>query len=118
MNANYKIGMNLYKLAQFISEFIKTQRLGFYFYDSFSNQLYCAMIEEDDGENKNSVESGNISEKTMIKPCTARIWSNKREYQYTDIKKGVFLDKYERPDVVKYQAQFLKKLEAFGPYLV
>ena len=31
---------------------------------------------------------------------------------------GVFLNGYERPDVVEYRAQFLKELEALGPYLV
>ena len=76
------------------------------------------MIEENDGENENSVESNNRSEKTVIKPRTAYIWLNKLGYQYTDIKKGVFLDGHEQPGVVKYRAQFLKKLEALDFYLV
>ena len=76
------------------------------------------MIKEDDGESENSVESDNKSEKTMIKPRTARIWLNKLGYQYTDIKKGVFLDEHERSDVIEYRAQFLKKLEALDLYLV
>lgn len=59
--------MSLYKLAQFISKFIKTKQLGFYFYDNFFNQLYYIMIEKDDRESKNSVESDNKSKKTMIK---------------------------------------------------
>lgn len=53
------------------------------------------MIKEDDEENENSVESGNRSEKTVIKPRTTRIWLNKLGYQYIDIKKGVFFDRYE-----------------------
>ena len=73
INANYKIGMSSYKLAQFVSEFIKTGRPRFYFHDSFSNKLYCAMIEDNDRENKNSVEFDNRSEKTVIKPYTACI---------------------------------------------
>ena len=44
--------MSSYKLTQFVSEFIKTRQPGFYFYDSFPNQLYRAMIEENGGENK------------------------------------------------------------------
>ena len=48
------------------------------------------MIEDDDGENENSVKSSNRSEKTVIKPCTACIWLNKLKYKYTDIKKRVF----------------------------
>ena len=118
IDANYKIGISSYKLAQFVSKFIKTRRPGFYSHDNFPNQLHCAMIEEDDGEDENSVESSNRSEMTVIKPRTARIWLNKLGYQYTYIKKGVFLDGHERPDVVEYRAQFLKKVEALGPYLV
>ena len=38
------------------------------------------MIEEDDRENENLVESSNRSEKTMIKPPTACIWLNKLGY--------------------------------------
>ena len=104
IHTNYKIGMNSYKLAQFVSEFIKIRRPGFYSYDNFPNQLHRAMIEEDDGENENSVESSNRSEKTVIKPRTARIWLNKLGYQYTNDhdKKRVFLDGHERPDVVEY----------------
>lgn len=112
MGTNFKIGMSSYKLAQFVSEFIKTRRPKFYSHDNFPNQLYCAMIEEDVGKSENSVDSSNRFEKTMIKPYTACIWLNKLEYQYTDIKKGVFLNGHERPDVVEYRAQFLKELKA------
>ena len=76
------------------------------------------MIEEDDGKDENSVKSNNRSETTVIKLRTACIWLNKLGYQYTDIKKRVFFYGHERPDVVKYRAQFLKKLEALGLYLV
>lgn len=65
--------MSSYKLAQFVSEFIKTKRPGFYSHDNFSNQLYCAIIEEDNGKDENLVESSNRCEKTVIKPRTARI---------------------------------------------
>ena len=39
INANYKIGMSSYKLAQFVSEFIKTRRPGFYSHDNFSKSV-------------------------------------------------------------------------------
>ena len=76
------------------------------------------MIEEDDRENESSVEYDNRSEKTVIKPRTAHIWLNKLGYQYTDIKKEVFLDGHEQTNVIEYQAQFLKELEVHGLYLV
>ena len=75
------------------------------------------MIEENDEESENSVGPSNRSEKTVIKPRTTCIWLNKVGYQYTNIKKSVCFDGYERLDIVEYQAQFLKKLEALGLYL-
>ena len=96
--------MSSYKLAQFVLEFIKTWQPEFYSHNNFSNQLYCTIIKEDDEENENSVESGNRSETTVIKPRTACIWLNKLGYQYTDIKKRVFLDGDKQPDVVEYWA--------------
>ena len=76
------------------------------------------MIEKNDRENENLVESANRFEKTVIKPRTARIWLNRLGYQITDIKKRVFLDGHERLNVVEYQALFLKELEALCPSLV
>lgn len=43
---------------------------------------------------------------------------NKLGYQYTDIKKWVFFDGHEQPDVIKYCGQFFKKLEILSLYLV
>ena len=66
IDANYKIRMSSYKFAKFISEFIKTRRLGFYSHNNFLNQLHCAIIEKDDREDKNLVEFNNKSEKIVI----------------------------------------------------
>lgn len=76
------------------------------------------MIEEKYGKNENSMESSNRSKKTVIKFGTACIWLNKLEYQYTDIKKGFFLDKPDWLDVIEYWAQLCKKLETLDPYLM
>ena len=73
---------------------------------------------DNDRENENSIEFSNRSKKTIIKPCTARTWLNKLGYQYTDIKKGFFLNEHKRPDMIVYQAQFLKKLETLSLYLI
>lgn len=45
--------MSSYKLVYFVSMFIKTKRLEFYSHKNFPNQLHHAMIDKDDGENKN-----------------------------------------------------------------
>lgn len=60
------------------------------------------MIEENNRKNENPVKFSNRSEKTMIKLRTAHIGLNKLEYQYIDIKKRVFFNKHEWPDLVKY----------------
>lgn len=56
--------MSSYKL---VSEFIKIRQPEFYTYNNFLNRLYYVMIEEDNGENENSVEFIDRSEKNMIK---------------------------------------------------
>ena len=48
ISANYKIGMSPYKLAQFVSKFIKIRQLGFNSYDNFLNQLHCVIIGKDE----------------------------------------------------------------------
>lgn len=55
--------MSLYKLAQFVSELIKTKWPGFYSHDNFPNQFHCTKIEEDNKENKNSMVFINISKR-------------------------------------------------------
>ena len=76
------------------------------------------MIENNNRENENLVESSNRSKKNVIRSYTTCTWLNKLGYQYTDIKKGYFLDGYVLLNVIEYQAQFLKKLEALGLYLM
>lgn len=49
------------------------------------------MIEKDNRKDKNSVKSSNRPKKTIIKPHITHIQLNKLRYQYTDIKKKVFL---------------------------
>ena len=80
IDANYKIGMSLYKLAQFVYEFIKTRQPGFYSHDNFLNQLYRAIIEENNREDENLVKSSNRSEKTVIVPHITCVRLNKLGY--------------------------------------
>lgn len=110
--------MSSYKLAQLISGFIKTKQPGFYSHENFPNQLNRTMIDKDNRENENLAGSNDRSQKTVIKLRTACIWLNKLEYQYTDIKKCVFLDEHERLDMIEYRTQFVNKLEVIGPYLL
>lgn len=110
--------MSQYKLASLILEFIKAKQPGFHSHENFLHQLHCAMIDKDDGENENSIRSSNKLEKIVIKSRTTCIVWNKQGYHYTDIKKGVFFNGHEWPDVIEYLTQFSKKLEVLSLYLV
>lgn len=56
----------------------------------------------------------------LIEICshTARTWLNKLGYKYKDVRKDVFIDGHERPDVVENRVNFLKVMEDLKPYMV
>ena len=49
---------------------------------------------------------------------TAQKWLNKLEYKYEHVKKNLFIDGHEKPDVIKNQKNFLEIIEKLKPYLV
>ncbi|KAK7046362.1 hypothetical protein R3P38DRAFT_3346079, partial [Favolaschia claudopus] len=50
---------------------------------------------------------------------TARRWLHEQGFQYTEVKKGLYYDGHERPDVVDYrQNEFIPAFDAVRPYLV
>ena len=53
-----------------------------------------------------------------IKSRTARNWLHKLGFEYKDVKKDVFIDGHERPDVVQDRQIFLKVMKQLEPYLV
>lgn len=53
-----------------------------------------------------------------IKSRTARKWLHKLGFQYKDIKRDIFIDGYERPDVVEDRQKFLRIMKDLEPYLV
>lgn len=53
-----------------------------------------------------------------IKSRTARRWLHKLGFEYKDVKKDVFVDGHERPDVIEDREQFLKTKKELEPYLV
>ena len=65
-----------------------------------------------------SQPDGTISCKPGIRSRTACRWLHQLGYNWRDIRKGVFIDGHERPDVVEYRNQFLREIEAVKPYLV
>jgi hypothetical protein len=59
-----------------------------------------------------------IRQRHGIKSRTARNWLHRLGYSWKDIKKGVFYDGHERPDVVQARKEFLQELKEMEPYLV
>lgn len=46
-----------------------------------------------------------------ISETCARRWLHKLGYAVTEVKKGVYVDGHEHPDVIKYRQEFLAKVK-------
>lgn len=53
-----------------------------------------------------------------IKSRTARNWLHKLGFEYKDVKKDVFVDGHERPNVMENCKKFLSTMKDLEPYLV
>ena len=67
---------------------------------------------------KNYVNPQGVETQIIIRSRTARRWLCKLGYEYKDVRKDVFVDGHERPDVVGDRKNFLKKMEELKPYMV
>ena len=67
---------------------------------------------------KDYVNSEEVEVPIEICSRTARTWLNKLGYEYKDVRKDVFIDGHERPDMVEDRANFLKVMEDLKPYMV
>lgn len=67
---------------------------------------------------KNYVNPQGMETPITIRSRTARTWLRKLGYVYKDVRKDVFVDGHERPDVVEDRANFLRKMEELKPYIV
>ena len=67
---------------------------------------------------KEYVNSKGISNPIKIKSRTARNWLYKLDFEYKDVKKDVFIDGHERPDIIQNRENFLKVMKELEPYLV
>ena len=67
---------------------------------------------------KTYVNSQGVETPILIRSRTARRWLCKLGYEYKDMRKYVFVDGYERSDVVKDRINFLRRMEELKPYMV
>ena len=59
-----------------------------------------------------------IQSSIEIKSRIARNWLHKLGFEYKDVKKDVFIDGHERPNVFKDRKKFLSTMKDLEPYLV
>jgi hypothetical protein len=48
----------------------------------------------------------------------ARRWLRRLGFNWREVRKGIYIDGHERPDVVEYRKNFLDYMHGLGPYLV
>ena len=56
---------------------------------------------------------GLTEKKASICEHTAVNWLKKLSYECKDVRKGIYIDGHERPDVVEYRVKFLVKMEEY-----
>ena len=66
----------------------------------------------------NYVNSEKIQSPIEIKSRTARNWLYKLGFEYKDVRKDVFIDGHEQPDVIEDRKKFLNTMKDLEPYLV
>ncbi|KAL5512106.1 hypothetical protein ACEPAG_3627 [Sanghuangporus baumii] len=54
---------------------------------------------------------------SKIATCTVRRWLHKLGYTRHNVKKGVYVDGHERPDVVESRKRFLEKMQEYQRYM-
>ncbi len=64
---------------------------------------------------KNYVNPQGVETPIVIRSRTAQAWLCKLGYMYKDVRKDVFVDGYERSDVVENRANFLKQIDELKP---
>jgi hypothetical protein len=110
------LDLNSYKLAAYIAVYLEKQR-------DFATEE-TVPLQKDIAQTLSTVlipdpkNSENCRNRRGIKSRTARNWLHRLGYSWRDIKKGVFIDGHERPDVIQSRWEFLGQMKDLEPYLV
>jgi len=59
-----------------------------------------------------------VRKRKSITARTIRRWLRRNGYNYTDVRKGVYIDGYERKDVIAYDKDFIKALGELWLFVV
>ena len=109
------VGLSSYKLAQFVFEHIEQNRpdlKGVVSNIQGIEEAITSVAEPDERY------PDRLRKRHGIHSRTARRWLRRLGYNWRDVKKGVFLDGHERPDVVEYRQSFLEEMHRLSPYFV
>jgi hypothetical protein len=103
------LDLNSYKLAAYIAEYLEKQR-------DFATEE-TVPLQKDIAQTLSTVlipdpkNPENCRNRRGIKSRTARNWLHRLGYSWRDIKKGVFIDGHERPDVIESRWEFLGQMK-------
>ena len=67
-------------------------------------------------DNKDKLEE--VSKSKSMRARTAKRWLHKLGFSWKDVKKGVFLDRHEREDVMEDRHKFLQIMKNYALYIV
>ena len=67
---------------------------------------------------KNYISLQGVETPIVIRSRTARAWIRKLGNMYKDVRKNIFVDRHEQPDVIEDCASFLRKIEELKLYIV
>lgn len=109
---DFKLGISSYKLAQFVVDYLQTNR------SHEGHEDTPEKIEQSILSGGIIQADGSIDRHINVRSRTARRWLHQLGYSWRDVRKGVFIDGHERSDVVEYRKKFLAEIQALKPYLV
>lgn len=104
-------GLTSYKLANFVSGHIEKSRPDLAAKSGNIQEIELAI-------RRGGNEPGLIRGKAAICSRTARRWLHRLGFSWKEIKKGIFIDGHERPDVVEYRKEFLEEMQRLSAYFV
>ena len=107
-NINKIIDITSYSLAQFVNEYLRTNRP-----ELAQEELDTPQeIEQSILAGSTIQENGDINRRSGIRSRTARKWLNRLGYKWRKVQKGLFFDGHKRKAVVEYRKTFLDKMKS------
>ncbi|KAG0123787.1 hypothetical protein HOY82DRAFT_618690 [Tuber indicum] len=85
---------------------------------SIKESAYSTSHRSERGGERGEKEKEDMRKRRSVTTRTIRRWLRRNGYNYTDVRKGVYIDGHEREDVVAYRERFVKVLEELWQFVV